>query len=282
MKLTEPDTRDRLLAYVSLVRTAVAANPKTSVSAICTVAGVGRRSALHLRELGIVSDLPDSAGTKWESRATDAEIVDMLIEHRRKQEQPPAGPGMSASVLDMERKFGVVAEEHGRLSDRVAALENADPKAAELAADDRELLNLALTDRKELATRLDECERILGNLLRVEAGRGAKPDAAPPAVVQKKWRVLVLGVFARDHRHVYDSVEAQLKGTALAVKVEFASPEDRRPVSTSGIDAIFYTQEADSRVRDSLRNCLVPMHRAAGGNKVVADAIVSFLRGVKS
>lgn len=289
-KIEDQDSRAKLCAFVATARNMLGVNPKTALSTLAKMIGVDQSLGGMLRELKVIEELPDGEN-RWVSTDADEAVVDKLIVHRREKNRARAT--VSRGEIDEWRtnvftRFdelrASVAESLTAFEKRVGAVEQR--PAGGMSDEDKELLNLALTDKASLAKRVEELERIVGNYLRAEAVKtlGSAP-AAPVAPVaaastpHKAPRVIVLGVFPRDQRHVRDGIAAS-GFNGMAKNVEYFSPEQSVPSSIAKADYVFYTLEAVKSVREFRQahpQNLPPMTLVNGGNTQLASAIATYL-----
>jgi hypothetical protein len=290
-KTEDQDSRAKLCAFVATARHMLGVNPKTALSTLSKMIGVDVTLGAMMKELKVIEELPDGEN-RWASTDPDEAVVDKLILHRREKNR--ARSTVSRAEIDEWRtnvfaRFdelrASVVENLTAFEKRIAAIEQR--PAGGITDEDKEILNLALTDKVGMAKRIEELERIVGNILRAEAAKtvAQAPAAATPptpvasATPTKAPRVIVLGVFPRDQRHIRDALTgAGLNGRAKGV--ELYSPEDRLSVSVATADQVFYTVEAVKQVREFRqahpRN-LPPMTLVNGGNTQIATEIVRYL-----
>lgn len=287
MKISENNTRERLLAFVTTLRQTLAVNPHASLSAVCTLATIGKREAQRIVELGVISVLP-SGGHKWESKASDGEIVDMMIEHRRRESAPAAVVMNAESFAQIETQFRAIGEVHVRFAERLDTLEKR-KASPELSAEDRELLNLVLTDKDNYRARLDQLEANVGQLL-LRTSHLAQPatpaslgvlHGAAPAQRPREVKIALVGVHQRDIDHVVRASRDMIGDAAVfrCVHINRIDHQSHQKMPTDA-DAIIVTSNASGRVKEAQAACRNTHVLASSGNSTVAAQIATIVRGI--
>lgn len=278
-KLSEPQTRERILAYLTVAHALLACNPAAALSSIARQAGLNHGISAELIELGVLSVLPDGAGHKWESVQTIPEVADLLILHRRKQ-AAPAPSASTEELLALREQLTRQAkyiEELGtglaELRDKVASLPNG---PAKLAPDDAELLRLAVNDDKNNTARIAQLEKTVGEIL-YRVGH-APLDKAGPAAPARPLKIALLGLHQRDLQHVVNGVRDARGPASRSVDFFLLDHLDPHVAIPTGTDAVIATPDAAHRAKEARAKWPGPIHQVSGGIKSVVAQVATLAR----
>lgn len=274
------ETREKLAAYVTMLRTTLPLNPLAKPSQLCRIVGVSAVVPSQLKELGAFSETPE--GFKWDAQHPTEAIVDMLIEHRRRKETPAPVAVSAEFEARVWRSIEDVSNELAKLAKEVADLRGRPAAVPALTADERELMNMASRDAANAGARCGEVERQIGDLMRRVDAALRPPELALKAAASnplRKWTVLVLGVWPRDVRHVDDRVNEALGAQAANVMRAFIAPDERRAPSVDGADFVVVTPDYRKPLTD-LGRIACPVYRTTTGVRAVADMIVKTVKGL--
>lgn len=282
MKTIE-ETRERLLAFVTVARATLTVNAQVSLQGISRQIGCRAGVGIELRDMGVIVERAEAegGGYAWKSDEKSELIVDALILHRRKQSETERGvaPAELGPVIKAwEDKFAAL-EQRCVSAERVAGAAVA---RAGLSEDDKELLNLALNDESNKRVRLEQMETNVGELLRRVGDLERKPASviARPAPTQKLWRIGVLGIFERDMRHIEEGVKTIMNGQSKfveIVRIDHVSFPPRHP--PSNLDALIVTPDANMRAHEVGKSYAHATHRVSGGVKSIAAQIATIVKG---
>lgn len=282
MKTIE-ETRERLLAYVTIARATLAVNPNIGLQQFSRQVGCGANVGQQLKAMGVIVERTEEegGGYAWKSDAATETVVDNLIVHRRKEneaQRPNAQAELGPLIAAWEEKFAAL-EIRCEAAERAADTANA---RAGLSEEDKELLNLALNDEGNKKARLDQMEINVGELLRRVGDLERKPASviARPAPPAKLWRIGVIGIFERDMRHVEDGVKAIMNGQAKfvqIVRIDHVAFPPRHP--PSNLDALIVTPDANMRAHEVGKTYAHATFRVSGGVKSIAAQVATIVKG---